>query len=443
LAGRFAEALPMAQVAGLGAKAAGALAEASELLGRAAGMARAIRSDQITRLLLEHGETLSWLGDLVGAEQAYRCAARRRPSPDEHARLCHLMSDHAMRTGQYRRMNAWIRRGLAALELDDVAGARWRCELLLDEAARHCDLGRQMHALRSSNEALELADQLGDAMLQGKAHLSLEISYSRQMDEAAIAYGDAAVNCFERAGSDRHLSSAYNNVALTSMHLGRWREALDRYARAREHGVRAGRPVDVAVVDLNVGFLLYRQGHYEQADAHARSALRTFAVVGARRHGAFAPVLHGLVAGVECRFDDAERWVALARAEFAEMGDAALVVDCDTVRLAHLLAQQRVAEVLAMAPEVARGLGGAEVEVVIAFDRTVGHARVLAGDPSGIEQVCRSLLVARGKRMVYDEYLCLDTLVALSEALLAPEAARVRDAREVIAAKLGIVRNDR
>jgi len=443
LAGRFAEALPMAQAAGLAAKAAGALAEASELLGRAAGMARAIRSDEITRLLLEHGETLSWLGDLAGAEQAYRCAARRRPSPDEHGRLCHLMSDHAMRTGQYRRMNAWIRRGLAALELDDEAGARWRCELLLDEAAWHSDLGRQLHALRSSNEALELADLLDDVMLQGTAHLSLEISYSTLMDAAAIAHGDAAVRCFERAGSDRHLASAYNNVALTSMHLGRWQEAFDRYARAREHGARTGRPVDVAIVDINVGFLLYRQGYHEQAEAHARSALHTLAVVGVRRHGAFAQLLHGLVAGVECRFSDAERWVALARAEFAEMGDVALVVDCDTVMLAHLLAQHRVAEVLAMAPAVARSLGGAEVEVVIAFDRTVGHARVLAGDRAGSEQVRRGLLVARGKRMVYDEYLCLDTLVALGDVLPAPEAARLRDAREAIAAKLGIGRNDR
>jgi len=44
--------------------------------------------------------------------------------------------------------------------------------------------------------------------------------------------------------------------------------------------------------------------------------------------------------------------------------------------------------------------------------------------------------------MVYDEYLCLATLSALSAALSSREAARVRDARDVIAEKLGIVRND-
>jgi len=442
LAGRYVEALPMAQEAGLRAKSAGALAEANELLGHAAAMARATRSDQLTLLLLEHGETLSWLGDLVGAEQAYRCAARRRPSPDEHARLCHLVADHALRTGEYRRMNAWIQRGLVAVESGDEAGGCWRCELLLDEASRHSDLGRQLTALRSSEEALGIAERLGNVTLQGKAHLSLEISYSILMDEAAIAHGDAAVLCFERAGNDRHLASAYNNIALTSMHLGRWGEAFDRYARARAHGAHAGRPLDVAIVDTNVGFMLYRQGHHEEADVLARSALHTCAVVGARRQVAFARVLQGLVAGGERHFAEAEQHVALARAEFAEMGDAALVVDCDTIRMAHLLTQGRSAEVLFMAPEVERRLGAAEVEVVISFDRTVGHARTLAGESAGIEQVRRGLLVARGKRMVYDEYLCLATLSALSAALSSREAARVRDARDVIAEKLGIVRND-
>jgi class 3 adenylate cyclase/tetratricopeptide (TPR) repeat protein len=440
LAGRLSEALPLATAAGLAAKDAGALAEAGELLGRAIEMARATNDSSIVPLLLERGQVLSWLGDRGGAEQMFRRAARLRPSPVERARLSHLAAFNAAHLGELRRAKRWVASGLAAAEASGAEGRRWRAELLLDEAMRHSDLGRQQLALRASFDALALAEELDDVTLRGMAHQSVEISYSILMDEAAITHGDAAMACFEQAGNDRYLASLYNNVGLTSMHLGRWSEAFLRYERSREHSLRTGRPFDIASVESNIGFLLYRQGNHGEADTHASRALRIFEMVGARRYVGYARLLRGLVAGAEGRFSDADDWVTAARAEFAAVEDAALVVDCDTVRLAHLLAAGRVDEVLAAAPMVKRHLGAAEVQVVIDFDRTVGHARALSGDRSGVDQIRSGLVRARANRLVYDEYLCLDTLVALADELPARELARARRDRDRIALQLGIVR---
>ena len=443
LAGRFEEALPLAVEAGLLAKQTGALIEASELLGRAVEMAQRLGDPSLTRLLIELGETRTWLGD-ADAEGVYRRVAQRAPSDEHRARVSHLMADHLLRRGEYHRAGRWIRRGLAAAEQMGVAGEYWRGMLLLDESWRQSDFGRQTRSVQLGMAALEIAEQLDDVALRGVAYLNLEAAYSVDLDARAIECGTAAIRCFREAGLDRSLGGAYCNVALTSMHLGRWQEAFEWYEQARTLATRSGGALTLANVDLNIGFLLYRQGHHDRAEAIAISALRIFESLGARRWIAFGWVLRGFVAAAQCRFVEAEEWGKKARALFVELNDIAMVLDCDVGYLDRLLAVGRVEEVLASASSLERRLAVAEVEVgvMIEFDRVVGQARMLLGDRAGLEQIRRAVRRSRSKRMPYDEYLCLRALLALADELPPREVARVRQAHHAIVAKLGIVTSE-
>jgi tetratricopeptide (TPR) repeat protein len=88
------------------------------------------------------------------------------------------------------------------------------------------------------------------------------------------------VAIFEEIGHDRYLNSALNNSGLVAMYLGQWDLAIERYRRAADHGERCGNTADRAIVEMNIGFLLFRQGHLDEAEEHARRSLRIFDVVG-------------------------------------------------------------------------------------------------------------------------------------------------------------------
>jgi class 3 adenylate cyclase/tetratricopeptide (TPR) repeat protein len=412
-AGMLAEAHAVARAAGRAAKETGAVAEAVALLEQAVRLDRGVDRGTVAELLIDLGEARALLGDLDGADAAFVSASRRASDPQAKARAGYGRSGVALtqnRLGEARRL---CRRSLALLEPygDDVAELRGR--LLLDQAAVFDLSGRHDASLDPTREAHALAVRTGNRTLEGMAHLHFQLAYLAHMRPEALDHVEAAVAIFEEIGHDRYLNSALNNSGLVAMYLGEWDRAIECYRRAAAHAERCGNAVDRATIEMNIGFLLYRQGQLDDAEAHARRSLRTLEVVRIPREIGLTRYLLSEIAAADGRLDDARSDMALARATSVELGDEAMVVDCDVTAMEQLLHAGHTDEARTIRAAVEPRLPAAEPPVVIMFARTAGRLDVLAGDTeAGWRHLEHALASARQHGLLYDECLCLRAIVA-------------------------------
>lgn len=443
-AGMPAEAHAIAGAAGREAKEAGAVAEAVELLEQAVRLGRGLDRETIAELLIELGEARVLLGDLAGADAAFVSAGRRASDRRAKARASYGRSGVALSQSRFDRARRLCRRGLSLLDPygDDVAELRGR--LLLDQAAVRDLSGRHDASLVPAGEALALAVRTGNRTLEGMADLHLGLAHLARMRPEALDRTEAAVVIFEEIGHDRYLNTALNNSGLVAMYLGEWDRAIECYRRAAAHAERCGNTVDRAIIEQNIGFLLYRQGHLDDAEEHARRSLRTVDVVGIPHSVGMARYLLAEIAAADGRLRDARVEMAAARAAFEELGDAAMVVDCDVTAMEQLVVAGHFDEARTMRAAVEARLDSAEPPVVIAFERTVGRLDVLAGDvENGRQHLQRALASAREHRLLYDECLCRRAIVAVADGSAGwlPEESveRVRAEHEALVQRLGLM----
>jgi hypothetical protein len=137
--------------------------------------------------------------------------------------------------------------------------------------------------------------------------------------------------------------------------------------------------------------------------------------------------------------------MATARETFVELGDDAMIVDCDVAAMEQLLLAGHFDEAGPMRSTVEARLDSAVPPVVIAFERTVGRLDVLVGDvEAGRRHLERALDSAREHRLLYDECLCLRAIVAAADGVAGwlPEETveRVRAEHEALVQRLGMVR---
>jgi tetratricopeptide (TPR) repeat protein len=445
-AGMPTEAYEVASTAGREAKESGAVAEAVALLEQAARLGRGVDRESVAELLIELGEARSLLGDLDGADAAFLAAGRRRPDPRSTARACYGRSGVALSLSRFDHARRLCRRGLSLLEPygDDVADLRGR--LLLDQAAVLDLSGRHDASLVPAGEAHALAVRTGNRTLEGMADIHLALAHLAHMRPGALDCAEAAVAIFEEIGHDRYLNSALNNSGLVAMYLGEWDRAIECYRRAAAHGERCGNTVDRAIVEMNIGFLLYRQGRLDEAEESARRSLRTFDVVGIPHSVGMARYLLSEIAAADGRLEDARTEMAAARETFEEIGDAAMVVDCGVTAMEQLLLAGRVDEARSQRAAMEGRLDSAGPPVVIAFQRIAGRLDVLAGDTEvGWRQLQDALESARQHRLLYDECLSLRAIVAAAVdaggSPLPPEVVeQARADHDALVHRLGLVR---
>ena len=441
-AGRVDLAYPSAVRAGMAAKSSGALVEASDLLGRAATMAGQIDRASMPGLLIEQGESFSWLGEFDAAEGCFRSARRRVTDPIEHGRLCHLQADMALTHNKFRTAQRWIDQGLAATDQSNTASVAVRCHLLLDLAARRDLAGDHRGSLTIAEQALALANRVDQPILAGLAHLHLEMAYSTLMEDEAVAHGDAAVAIFEEIGHDRYLNSALSNSGLTAMYRGQWDDAIDRYRRAVDHAHRSGHTHSAAIAEMNIGYLLYRQRRLDDADDQSRRAMRTLRNLGITKSLGYVLLLQSHIAAAMSRPGDAAELLEAAHDAFVQVGDAAMVVDCLVSGLEHLVNQRRFAEVLERAPSVEAAMANAETEARITYDRTLGIAQAALGRGDGWARVSDALALARRHSLKHDVYQCLSAMILIDSWALTSDGEALQGLiaeRESIGASLGIV----
>jgi class 3 adenylate cyclase/tetratricopeptide (TPR) repeat protein len=444
-AGMPAEAYASASAAGREAKESGAVAEAVALLEQAVGLGRTLDRQGNAELLIELGEARALLGDLAGADAAFVSAGRRRPDAHTRARAWYGRSGVALSLGRLEHARRLCRQGLSLLEPDGDEVAELRGRLLLDQAAVLDLSGRHDASLAPAGEALALAARTGNRTLEGMAVLHLGMAHLAHMRPEALDCMEEAVAIFEEIGHDRYLNSALNNSALVAMYLGDWDRSLESYRRAAAHGERCGNAVDRAAVELNIGFLLYRQGHLDEAEGHARRSLRTFDIVGLPRERGLTRYLLSEIAAADGRLDDARTEMAAARSMSEEFGDEAMVVDCDVTAMEQLVLAGHLDEARAMRAGAELGIGVADPPAVITFERTVGRLDVLDGDvETGWAHLQTALASARDHGLLYDECLCLRAIVAVgtSAAGSLPDAAveQARAEHDALVRRLRMVR---
>jgi class 3 adenylate cyclase/tetratricopeptide (TPR) repeat protein len=434
-AGRDDEAYPLTVAAAASAAARGAAVASVDLYERAISMARRRDRPALGRLHADLGRVRFRSGDLAGATAAYRATARHPLDATQRAEVCEAQARVAIAQRRLRAAQGWIRRGLAITDPLGDAAIEITASLLLDEAERLDLAGKPEAALVPARRVLEIAERLGSKHIRARAHLQLEAILFNFMDPEGLEHGRALVDLATELGDDHLLEMGLNNTGLAAMYLGRWEEALEQYQQARTHAERCGHALDTAKIDVNTGFLLYRRGRLDDAEALARDARRVLTAIDAEWEVGLSTLLLAMIAIARSWFDDGAASLAEARERFEELGDLQSVVDCDVVGMDRLLREGRPLEVVERAAAIEPQLEHAETEVTVSFERILGAAEI--ADPvtaaSGVERLLGALARARELNLLYEVYLCLG---ALADAT--GDADTVAE-QQGLAASLGIV----
>jgi tetratricopeptide (TPR) repeat protein len=316
---------------------------------------------------------------------------------------------------------------------------------MLDLAARVDQAGRHRESIPTSLAALEQAESSGSRVAEGLAHLHLEMAYSALMDPRAVDHGERAIELFEALGHDRFLESALSNAGLTAMYLGDWEVASQRYERAIECAERSGQMITSAETMANIGFLRYRQGRLAEADEFARRAIRRLDPAGLPHRAALGRLLRAFVAAADGRPREADVFVDEARAAYEQVGDVAMVADCDVTRMNTRLLEGRYAEVVRIGLDVAPRLGPVEPELVVTHGRLLGSAEAALdrrGPGEGVERIRDALVRARELHLRYEVHECLRVLVEIADGGGPAVDPAERAEQDAIATALGIVRSE-
>lgn len=198
-----------------------------------------------------------------------------------------------------------LRRRLAKVERVD--GSRTAQELLAQlevlaqearasgELAELCQILWHLGTLPGSStaagqEALEIAQALGDPVLVAKAHYLLAYTLAVGGNPTdAITHARQALE-FYRDQEDKILpGQCYNALGIAHTLLGDYRRAVESFNAAAIIFEEVADPADEAMVRNNLGQLLIQMGDWAGAEENLREAIRLF-----RRMDATAKLLHPL-----------------------------------------------------------------------------------------------------------------------------------------------------
>ena len=265
---------------------------------------------------------LSWPGlALAGLEAdslAVVAALDRLPAEE---RLPFLHSEaHAKLRHDPRLALAVARLHLAEADAWDDAGAR--NQALMDIGIVHYFLGDYRNALRRYEEALVIAEELGDEVLTADAVNNIGILY--------FVWGehDLALEHYLRALSLRletddpgGAASCYNNIAGVHHTAGRHDSALDQYRRALALYREVGNRTYEANTLNNIGLVLHEQGLYDEAMADLEQALALERELDSPYDEALSLNNMGMVRAKQGRLEEARRLFEEALAIRREIDD--------------------------------------------------------------------------------------------------------------------------
>jgi class 3 adenylate cyclase/tetratricopeptide (TPR) repeat protein len=399
------------RIAGDRARAVGATVEAArlyELALKAGCHVRSVSRQQRADVLVALGKVREAAGLFDESVDAFRRASRLLPDdPVERARIFALRTRPNVRTGAWGRALRETSAGLRLLEGQrgrPAAAARamlraMRAELLMFQ-------GRAREAIPLAATAAEEARRTGELEATARAYTALDGSYQLLGEPEKAVHERLAVDIYTKLGDVNARGLMQINLGVQSYADGRWSEALELYARARDDCQRSGDRQNAAVAAANLGELLVSKGEIEEAERVLGDARR---VLRSSRYASF--VLFADMQLARCalhRGDATAAFETLDRvvAEAKGVGHAGMSLEAAAYR-AHAHARAGSAE---------KGLASLDSEAMTTRKGAIWHAaaieRARAACLSALgrneeARVCldKALGVAKGQGLLYEELL--------------------------------------
>lgn len=331
---RYAEAWYFSRIAGERARGIYANVEAETFYERALEAARWLDGiDPRDRIAAWEslGDVRMRVGSYQDAGAAYSSARRLlADTPIDQARLLLKQSWVPYRSGSFSQALRWITQGLKLLEgrSGREAGAQ-RAQLKVWYASSRQQQGRNRDAVRWCEEAIREGAASGDQDAIAHAYYLLDWIYHSMGRPDLATHSPKALAIYEELGELVQQSAVLNNMGANAYYEGRWKDALDLYARGREVDRRIGDEVGAAFETLNIGEILSDQGHGQEAERSLREALRVFRAAADVSGVAYALGTLGRLASRRGSFDDAMAMLQEAREGFSHVGEEGQVLEID------------------------------------------------------------------------------------------------------------------
>ncbi|HEX2911965.1 MAG TPA: CHAT domain-containing tetratricopeptide repeat protein [Chloroflexia bacterium] len=136
----------------------------------------------------------------------------------------------------------------------------------LGELAALSNLGRFAECLQSGAAIRRRLSRLGDTLNLAKICSTLAIvNHQTGNYDSSLRLHNRSLQLFKSLGLNDMLAPGLVNRANTLTQLNRFRQAAQDYETCRADFAARGMTALVAVIDANLGFLLFRQGRYNEA----------------------------------------------------------------------------------------------------------------------------------------------------------------------------------
>ncbi len=204
--------------------------------------------------------------------------AQEMQDAEAEAGICRWMARSFELRGMYDEAFTWIERGLAALKGRETAES---AQLLLIAGLIHIRQGDYDSATARCQQALAIADHLGEVTARARAYNLLGITHLRTNSQLAIESFQRAFNLYQAAGELYGQATSHNLVANAYFNLGHWRQADEHYRQARQLFDQIGDVYNWAMADNNLGGIALNRGHLDEALTFYREALLSLEKIAA------------------------------------------------------------------------------------------------------------------------------------------------------------------
>src|SRR6185369_8504668 len=259
--------------------------DVTKFYGNALAAGRRLRSvsrSDLASLYEQSSDALYRLGEFKDADHALR-AARRLVEGDQ-ARSGLLVVKQAMLSARSGRLPEALSRLSRALRpLEGKHGANITpalAKLTVTYAGVRYLQNRLTDSIAYAHEAIRLTKQVQarDVLAQAYQLLDLALTENGEIDKAR--YGALALAIFEELGDVRNQASTLNNLGLIAHARSEWDESRRLYERSIELFGAIGDREKVSLSKFNVAEILRDQGHFDDAEALLRDAIRTWRASG-------------------------------------------------------------------------------------------------------------------------------------------------------------------
>lgn len=433
-AARHQDSWHWSRLAGEQAQRDAAPVEAVALFSRAIDSARpaGVLAGEVAALTERLGDVAELGGLYERASEAYRRARRLRTGDQIAASdLLRKQGHVAEREGKYSLALRLYSRGFGVLKTagDSNVSDRVKAELTLAYGAARLRQGRYSDAVRVLEDAVGLADKLGDRPALAHAYYLLDWART-DLGDPDPRLRTLALPIYEELEDWVGQGNVLVNLGVDAYYEGRWDDALDLYRRSREAYERVGAAVLAASTSNNVGEILSDQGHLEQAKREFQGALGVWQLAGYSIGVGIATSNLGRAAARSGDLDSAALLLAQARTELTRIGADSLAIEAEGREAERLVLVPAPAEALAVA---SGARARADQPVQRAFlDRTIGWALAQQGQVAeAVAKLEESLEAAVSSGTRYEEAL---TRLALARITSADD-----EAASAILASLGVV----